>query len=156
MPRVLFICTANYYRSRFAEAVFNHLAAKRGSSWTAFSRGIVPEEAPPGLSPHAANGLRLAGVDPSFIPREKTPLCEADFDAAARVVALKREEHEPMLRERFGAFVGRVEFWNVSDVPLVSPPQAMLEIKENVEALLARLEESGGGPSPRAPEAGAP
>ncbi len=152
MPRVLFICTANYYRSRFAEAVFNHLAAKRGSSWTAFSRGITPEEAPPGLSPHAANGLRLAGVDPSFIAKEKTPLCDADFGAADRIIALKREEHEPMLRDRFGAFVDRVEFWDVSDVPLVSPPQAMLEIKENVEALLGELEDAR---SPQGPGADA-
>ncbi len=143
MPRVLFICTANYYRSRFAEAVFNHLASKRGLQWTAFSRGIMPEEAPPGLSPHAANGLRLVGVDPKFISKEKSPLCDADFDAADRVVALKKDEHEPMLKERFGAFVGRVEFWDVGDLPLLSPPEAMLAIKENVEKLLDELAEGG-------------
>lgn len=139
MPRVLFICTANYYRSRFAEAVFNHLADKRGSPWTAFSRGIMPEEAPPGLSPHAANGLRLAGVDPKFVAPEKSPLCEIDFEAADRVIALKKDEHEPLLRERFGNYVGRVEFWDIADVPLAAPPQAMLQIKENVQELLEGL-----------------
>ncbi len=140
MPRILFICTANYYRSRFAEAVFNHLANRRGLDWTAFSRGLIPEEAPPGLSPHAANGLRLVGVDPEFFPRAKTALAEEDFREADRVVALKQEEHEPMLQERFPDQVARVEFWDVSDIPHVSPPQAMLQIKENVERILGELE----------------
>ncbi len=139
MPKLLFICTANYYRSRFAEAVFNHLAEKQRSSWTAFSRGIIPEEAPPGLSPHASNGLRLAGIDRKFVAKDKQALTEADFNTADRIVALKRDEHMPMLQERFGAFVDRVEFWDVSDIPHVSPPQAMLAIKENVVKLLGEL-----------------
>lgn len=143
MSRILFICTANYYRSRFAEAVFNHLADRKGLDWTAFSRGLIPEEAPPGLSPHAANGLRLVGVDPKFFPKDKTALCEEDFAEADRVVALKREEHEPMLRERFERHVDRIEFWDVSDIPHISPPQAMLEIKENIENLLEELERGG-------------
>lgn len=140
MPKILFICTANYYRSRFAEAVFNHLADRRGLDWTAFSRGLIPEEAPPGLSPHAANGLKLVGVDPKFYPKEKTLLTEKDFEEADRVVALKQEEHEPVIRERFPAHVSEVTFWDVSDIPHVSPPQAMLQIKENLEKLLAELE----------------
>lgn len=145
MSRILFICTANYYRSRFSEAVFNHLAKKRGLDWTAFSRGLIPEEAPPGLSPHAANGLRLVGVDPEFFPKEKTALAAEDFANADRVIALKKEEHEPMLRERFPEFVDQVEFWDVSDIPHISPPQAMLQIKENIERILAELE---GTPRP--------
>jgi len=139
MPRLLFICTANYYRSRFAEAVFNQLADRNGSAWTAFSRGFMPEEAPPGLSPHAANGLRLAGVDPKFVAEDKQALSEEDFENADRVIALKRDEHEPMLQERFGHLIDRVEFWDVSDIPHTSPPAAMLAIKENVQRLLAEL-----------------
>lgn len=144
MPRVLFICTANYYRSRFAEAVFNHLADRRGLGWTAFSRGIMPEEAPPGLSPHAANGLRLVGVDPKFVAKEKSALCEADFGAADRIIALHRDEHEPMLRERFQSFLDRVEYWDVGDVPIEAPPRALLRIKENVASLLEELSRAPG------------
>ncbi|MEM0966004.1 MAG: low molecular weight phosphatase family protein [Verrucomicrobiota bacterium] len=140
MPAVLFICTANYYRSRFAESVFNHLANRKGLDWRAFSRGIIPEEAPEGLSPHAANGLKIVKVDPEFISKTKTPLSESDFTAADRIIALKKDEHEPMLTERFADFVNRVEFWDVSDIPLVSPPQAMLQIKEGVEKLIEELE----------------
>src|SRR5260370_39303693 len=37
---VLFLCTGNYYRSRFAEVLFNSVAAKMGLPWRASSRGL--------------------------------------------------------------------------------------------------------------------
>jgi protein-tyrosine phosphatase len=37
---VLFLCTANYYRSRFAEFYFNSIAAAAGLPWQAESRGL--------------------------------------------------------------------------------------------------------------------
>ena len=40
---ILFICTGNYYRSRFAEAFFNHHAEVRGLCWRAISRGLAIE-----------------------------------------------------------------------------------------------------------------
>jgi hypothetical protein len=39
---VLFLCTGNYYRSRFAEALFNSVAGKMGLPWRASSRGLAP------------------------------------------------------------------------------------------------------------------
>ena len=38
---VLFLCTGNYYRSRFAEMLFNHLAVESQLNWKADSRGIA-------------------------------------------------------------------------------------------------------------------
>lgn len=38
---ILFLCTGNYYRSRHAEAVFNHHAAAVGLGWRATSRGLA-------------------------------------------------------------------------------------------------------------------
>ena len=35
---VLFLCTGNYYRSRFAEELFNHHAERAGDDWIAQSR----------------------------------------------------------------------------------------------------------------------
>jgi hypothetical protein len=37
---VLFLCTGNYYRSRFSEYLFNALAQKCGLNWQATSRGL--------------------------------------------------------------------------------------------------------------------
>ena len=39
MPTVLFLCSGNYYRSRFAEIFFNWLAPQQGLNWRAESRG---------------------------------------------------------------------------------------------------------------------
>ncbi|MSR59513.1 MAG: low molecular weight phosphatase family protein, partial [Planctomycetaceae bacterium] len=53
MPTVLFLCTGNYYRSRFAEVYFNWLAAQRGSVWRADSFGLALDPNNPGpLSGH--------------------------------------------------------------------------------------------------------
>lgn len=139
MKKVLFVCTANYYRSRFAEGVFNHLAQKRSLEWQAFSRGFIPEEAPEGISPHTLNGLKLVGVDPSLVSRDKQKLQEDDFAQAAKIIALKKDEHEPMMKKNFPQFTSRVHYWNVDDIPVLTPPEALLAIKTNVEELLDRL-----------------
>jgi len=41
MKKILFLCTGNYYRSRFAEILFNWHAEQRGLSWKAESRGLA-------------------------------------------------------------------------------------------------------------------
>jgi protein-tyrosine phosphatase len=38
--RVLFLCTGNYYRSRYAEEVFHHNARQEGLARVAVSRGV--------------------------------------------------------------------------------------------------------------------
>ena len=40
MKKVLFVCTANIHRSRFAEEVFNYLCAKHNKDYHAFSAGL--------------------------------------------------------------------------------------------------------------------
>ena len=41
MKKILFLCTGNYYRSRYAEEIFNHMARNKGLPWRAFSRGAA-------------------------------------------------------------------------------------------------------------------
>jgi protein-tyrosine phosphatase len=38
---VLFLCTGNYYHSRFAEILFNSVASRMGLPWRASSRGLA-------------------------------------------------------------------------------------------------------------------
>src|SRR5262245_59358254 len=46
MKKILFLCTGNYYRSRYAEEIFNHIAEQRGLAWRAFSRGAAERGSP--------------------------------------------------------------------------------------------------------------
>ena len=63
-PKVLFICTGNYYRSRFAEILFNALAREAHLHWIAESRGIAPERVAGSrlISTDAVKGLASRGI----------------------------------------------------------------------------------------------
>jgi len=57
---VLFLCAGNYYRSRFAELLFNHLAPQHDLDWSATSRGLALELGTHNvgsISQHALAGL---------------------------------------------------------------------------------------------------
>jgi protein-tyrosine phosphatase len=141
---LLFLCTANLYRSRFAEGLFNHGAIRRGLGWRAFSRGILAEERESGLSPHARNGFLLAGVDPGLTspgPRRLTRQC---LQAADRIIALQESEHRAFLEEHFPEEEGRIAYWNVPDIDVLSPPQALIAIQDGIEAEWRRLADPAG------------
>ena len=120
---VLFLCTGNYYRSRFAEILFNAVAGKMGLPWRASSRGLALERGVHNIGPMAvvaikaleAHGLRAVAEFGRF-PIQVTV---DDFAEAHWIVALKEAEHLPLLQERFPAWAEKVEFWHVDDAPEV-------------------------------------
>ena len=73
--QILFLCTGNYYRSRFAEHVFNHHAPAYQLPWRAFSRGLaielLEEDAGP-ISPNTLTALAARGI-----PLEEDPLTDS-------------------------------------------------------------------------------
>jgi protein-tyrosine phosphatase len=150
-PHVLFLCTGNYYRSRYAEYLFEHLARAQGSSWRARSRGLALSPENPGpLSVHVPEGLLRAGVEPPTSPRAPVSVTATDLADAAHVVAIDRVEHEPMLEAAFPVALEGVEFWEVPDVDRVPPTEALPHLRGLVEGLLGRLDPSlsrAGDPS---------
>jgi protein-tyrosine phosphatase len=135
---VLFLCTGNYYRSRYAEVLFNSVAARMGLPWRASSRGLALERGVNNVGPVAASavealkarGLR-AVADFARFPIQVTV---ADFEAAHWIVALKEAEHLSLLQERFPAWAEKVEFWQVDDAP-----EVLDLIEREVMDLAARL-----------------
>ena len=139
---MLFLCTGNYYRSRFAELLFNHLASQDGLDWVAISRALALETGSGNIGPisrAAVAGLVERGIrlDQEF--RYPIGLDENDLAGANHVVALKREEHLPLLRRKFPRWVKRVEFWRVHDMDLATAHEGMAEIDQNVRGLMQRL-----------------
>jgi protein-tyrosine phosphatase len=120
---VLFLCTGNYYRSRFAEILFNSVASKMGLPWQASSEGLALERGVNNVGPMAVlavKALEAMGVRAAeAVARFPVQVTTEDLERADRIVALKQAEHVPLLQERFPAWVEKVEFCHVDDVPEV-------------------------------------
>jgi protein-tyrosine phosphatase len=138
---VLFLCTGNYYRSRFAEILFNHLASQKKLDWRAQSRGLKigwPGNIGP-ISPYSLERLKRLGIscDSSRQMPMQCRLC--DLEDATIVIALKEAEHRPMLAEYFSPWQDRVQYWHVHDLDGATPVEALAEIEVLVKNLVDEL-----------------
>lgn len=141
--RLLFLCTGNYYRSRFAEELFNHFAQERGLGWKADSAGLARDFSafrnPGPISVLAVAELRRLGVNPLRAEAYPRSACEADFAAGAPVVALSEVEHRPMMRAYFPAWEQAIRYWEVGDTPVESAEQALAKIAQLTSRLVGDL-----------------
>ncbi|PAY06923.1 MULTISPECIES: low molecular weight phosphatase family protein [Bradyrhizobium] len=142
MKRVLFLCTGNYYRSRYAEELFNHLARAGQLAWRAFSRGAAERGSPDNVGPmsvFADDRLRAGGIVPEGATRHPRPCSLADFDDVDLVIALKEAEHRPLIERRFPEVAGRVTYWHVDDIDVAHPSVALAMLDAHVRALVSSL-----------------
>lgn len=143
-PRqVLFLCTGNYYRSRFAELLFNARARAAGIPWVADSRGLALEFGIHNVGPisrHAVEALTARGIAVDPEPRFPLHLQEAELHAAHLIIALCESEHRPLLTERFPAWSDRVIYWHIHDAYVTPVADALAAIEEQVQRLLATLQ----------------
>ncbi|HLP77573.1 MAG TPA: low molecular weight phosphatase family protein [Candidatus Paceibacterota bacterium] len=142
-PQVLFLCTGNYYRSRFAEELFNHLALEAGFSVRAYSLGFTPHpKTNPGpISKHALLALAKYGIVPER-PHMPASVSAEDFAQFKVCIVLCEREHRPMMEQMFPEFVDRVIYWRVEDLGLERPENALAQIESAVRLLLAELANS--------------
>ena len=142
MKNLLFLCTGNYYRSRFCEEYFNHQAHRHNLAWRADSRGLAPDitvfRNPGPLSPHTRQALHALGVTRGT-GRDPLSARAADFVQAERHIALSRAEHQPMVEQFFPAYASVVEYWEIGDLPLEAPPAALEKMAQAVRRLIDAL-----------------
>lgn len=140
--KVLFLCTGNYYRSRFAELLFNHQAVQRGMRWVADSRALALELGVNNVGPishYTVDGLQERGIPFDATQRFPQQVSEADLQDAALVIALDRIEHQRYVEERLPSWTERIHYWEVADLHLLTATDALSRIEAQVLALLDHL-----------------
>ncbi len=135
---ILFICTGNYYRSRYAEIFFNDLASKMPIQWKADSRGLAAEQSnnigP--ISTFALERLTQRGISPGDPIRSPLQLEEKDLHEAGHIIAINRVEHQPMMEKQFPAWAEKVIYWNVADLHITNSENALSAIERNIHSLM--------------------
>jgi len=138
--KILFVCTGNYYRSKFSEIYFNHCARKYNIFWSAFSRGfdISNPDNKGWIFDNALNELVKLGI---VIPDETMPtiISVKDIEKADVVIALDENEHKDFVEKHFPAFSHRFTYWNVPDLYKKDSSVALNIIRDNISHLLKNL-----------------
>lgn len=152
MKHVLFLCSGNYYRSRFAEEYFNHLAsdvaaanqtaANHAAVWRAFSRGLKVNSANGNIgpmSPLALAALRAQGITPAAPLRMPRQVTAEELTQAALIIALKEAEHRPLLTAHFPDWDEHVIYWTVHDLDISPAEEALPALAGAVRDLVHKL-----------------
>jgi protein-tyrosine phosphatase len=143
VKQVLFICTGNYYRSRFAETLFNTAARAAGLPWRATSRGTDIKgagrwnEGP--ISIFAREALEARGIILDADLRMPAQLAGNNFAESDLVIAVCEPEHRPHLERDFPVEAASVEYWAVQDLGFTPAEDALTALERHVLALIARL-----------------
>ncbi len=142
MKKVLFLCTGNYYRSRFAEKLFNDLATQKGLDWQADSRGLALERGTNNvgaISHYAVEALKERGINLLVEERFPQSAIEQDFQQFDLIIAVDESEHRPLMQQRFLPWIDNIQYWLIHDIDKTSPQEALGELEKNVRELIENL-----------------
>lgn len=144
--KILFLCTGNYYRSRFAEILFNTLAEEADLNWRALSRGIATDLGINNLgamSIDAIRGLEAREIFVGDVVPFPMQLEERDLEDADLIIALKEAEHRLLLEKRFPSWPHKVEYWHIDDLDRAPAKEALVEIEQKIKRLILDLSKGG-------------
>jgi protein-tyrosine phosphatase len=151
MQRVLFLCTGNYFRSRFSEEWFNYCVSSRNlqDRLEAKSAGLAVKPGNGNVGPMAIEAIAALTSRGVVLDRTRLQmphqLSESELMDADCVVAVDAETHRPMVQAQFPAWESRILFWDVKDLGEgdvgVDP---ITQLQHRVEELVDRLGTKNG------------
>lgn len=140
LKTLMFLCTGNYYRSRFAELYFRHFAAKHELNWHVDSRGLQlhPDNEGP-LSYHTLQECNKLGISMEPL-RSPIELNEVDLIRSQLTIAIKETEHRPLMRITFPHWEQRIEYWEVHDLDVAPADETLPHLRWHIDSLIERLQ----------------
>lgn len=138
--QVVFVCTGNFYRSRFAEVLFNQKASEAQLKWHAISRGLnlVPWQF--GISEYAQKELLKRGVEKQSISGGPRRLTTRDLEQSDCIIIMDEAEHRALFEKKFSKLNRRnIQYWHVPDAGKLKPPEACNIMAQNIEQLISSL-----------------
>ncbi len=90
------------------------------------------------MSQHTVRELARLGIETGEL-RMPIALAEEDLQGAHLTIAVKETEHRPLMRSQFPGWEDRIEYWEVHDLDVATPEEALPELRRHVEALVERL-----------------
>jgi len=140
MHKVLFVCTANIFRSRFSEEVYNHLAIKKDLPTNAFSAGLkVGAYLTRTIYKPALDKLKLFKIKPLRSDDLSIHINEIELTDYKKIICLDRNEHKPMVEQNRNLKNIKVEYWNIIDEPMVSSNISLPRCFTKVEELIDQV-----------------
>lgn len=148
MKKILFVCTANWYRSRFAEEYFRHLVNIFNLDIHVSSAGFeitTGDEAAGRLgeiSPLTKFKLKSLGIfkedNPLVSIKNRSQITEDHFRYFDKIVILDMDEHKKYLNS-YSIDHNKLLFWNIKDIQFGGlPSKIFLEIQANCENLISK------------------
>ena len=140
MHRVLFVCTANIFRSRFSEEVYNHFARELNISSQAFSAGLkVGEYATRKIYRPALQQLEYFDIQPQRKDELSIHINNLDLEDYHKIICMDEEEHRPMVAMNKQLTKVNIEYWNIVDEPMVSSQVSLPVCYDKVKDLLKEV-----------------
>lgn len=121
MQDVLFICTANIFRSRFSEEVYNSLTLNAKIPSRAFSAGLlVGEYKTRKIYEPALRQLQLLNIDPLRKNELSIHVNDINLGEYKKIICMDQNEHFPMVQANPKLKGYDIDYWEIVDEPLVS------------------------------------
>ena len=143
MKKVLFLCTGNYFRSRFAEEYFSYLVRQKGEPIVVESRGlarnITPDRNPGPISQFAIKALIENRVELNSDYRYPISLDIYEAIEADYIVAMDGEEHRKMVIDFFPELYYRTDFWDIKDIGEGNPVTELIRLRNKLDLFFEKI-----------------